>query len=71
MRRNPHIKIYLIAGNSLSSINYNNLEINYECLIIIEIGQSAAKSLEPLGMGKVQRLVSPIVINRHRLIIIN
>lgn len=40
----------------------------YECLKIVEIGQSAANLLEPLGMEKVQRLVSP-VDSRHKLII--
>ena len=31
-----------------SFTNYNNLEMNYECLIIVKIGQSAANLLEPL-----------------------
>lgn len=43
----------------------------YECLKIVEIGQSAAKSLEPLGMGKVQRLVSPVVIAGIGQLLIN
>lgn len=54
---NVMVNIPLIAGIPLSIYNYKVIRNNkLECIKIYMIGQSAAKTLSFISMGKVQRL---------------